>query len=219
MNSKKGYVSTSIPLINALFKFKIFIILSNWIFQGMLYADKTERLFRLLLDGIMTLFFYVILINFISSGYIALIFAFLIAHTFNWIFNGQLFVLGRYIGIKPNKHNDFTNYIEKLKYKVGKNKSIQLVVVYGSMSRKELKESSDLDVRIVRKTGIINGFRACFFGFSERKNALLNRFPLDLYIVDSINPLSKMRFDEVPIIIYDPDNLMKLQYATEVDNA
>ena len=201
MSSKKGYVNTSIPLINLLFKFKIFIILSNWTFQGMLYADKTERLFRLLLDGIMTLVFYVILINFISSGYIALIFAFLIAHTFNWIFNGQLFVLGRYIGIKPNRHETFINYMDELKYRAEKEISIQSVAVYGSMSRKESSESSDLDVRIIRKKGIIHGLRACMFGFYERKWALMNKFPLDLYIVDSIEHLKKIDANENAIIL------------------
>ncbi|MFZ3382337.1 MAG: nucleotidyltransferase domain-containing protein [Candidatus Methanoperedens sp.] len=216
MSSKKGYVDTSIPLINSLLKLKIFIILSNWTFQGMLYADKTERLFRLLLDCLMTIILYAIINQLILGGYLALIFAFLIAHTFNWIFNGQFFVLGRYIGIKPDKHNDFIKFIKEFKFRIEQNKSIQLVVVYGSMARKELKESSDLDVRIVRKKGIINAFKSCFFAFSERKKAFFNRFPLDLYVVDSTNHLSKMRLDEVPIIIYDPDNLMKYITTNEV---
>lgn len=206
MSSKKGYVNTSIPLINSLFKFKIFIILSNWTFQGMLYADKTERLFRLLLDGIITLVLYIIFINFISSGYIALIFSFLIAHTFNWIFNGQLFVLGRYIGIKPNKHNEFEEYLKGLKYRAERTKSIQSVILYGSMSRKDLKNSSDLDVRIIRKKGFLNGLRSCLFGLYERKWAFFNKFPLDLYIIDSVKHLSKLRVDENPIILYDIDN-------------
>ena len=206
MSSKKGYVNTSIPFINSLFKFKIFIILSNWTFQGMLYADKTERLFRLLLDGLMTLVLYVILINFISSGYAALIFAFLIAHTFNWIFNGQLFVLGRYIGIYPNKHEDFEEYLKGLKYRAERAKSIQSVIVYGSMSREELKESSDLDVRIIRKKGFINGLKSCLFGLYERKWALFNKFPLDIYVIDNVKHLCKMRADEIPIILHDLDD-------------
>lgn len=213
MSSKKGYVNTSIPLINALFKFKIFIILSNWTFQGMLYADKTERLFRLLLDGIMTLVFYAILVNFIPNGYIALIFAFLIAHTFNWIFNGQLFVLGRYIGIKPNKHNEFEKYLKGLKYRAESTKSIQSVILYGSISRKDLKNSSDLDVRIIRKKGFLNGLRSCLFGLYERKWAFFNKFPLDLYIIDSVKHLSKLRVDENPIILYDIDNSLNMHLS------
>lgn len=210
MSSKK-YVNTSIPLINALFKFKIFIILSNWTFQGVLYADKTERLFRLLLDGLMALILYVILINFISSGYVALIFAFLIAHTFNWTFNGQLFVLGRYIGIKPNKHEDFEDYLKGLKYRAEGDKSINCVAVYGSLSRNEIKPTSDLDVRIIRKPGIINGLRACMFGLMERSRALFNRFPLDMFVVDNTKHLQKMRDDEAPQILYDPNGILRKQ--------
>jgi predicted nucleotidyltransferase len=203
MSSKDGYVKTSIPMINALFKFKIFIVLSNWIFQGMLYADKTERSFRLLLDGLMTLILYAVFTNFIPSVYIGLTLSFLVAHTVNWIFNGQLFVLGRYLGIKPKKQNEFCKYINELKYRAEREKSIQLVAVYGSLSRKELTESSDLDVRIIRKTGLLNGLKACLFGFSERTRALFDRFPLDLYIIDSKDHLSKIRDDETAILVYD----------------
>lgn len=204
MSSKDGYVKTSIPLINALFKFKLFIVVSNWIFQGMLYADKTERVFRLLLDGLMTLILYAFFINLILDTHIVLIFSFFVAHTVNWIFNGQLFVLGRYVGIKPKKQDKFCIYINELKSRVEREKSIQLVAIYGSLSREELNENSDLDVRIIRKNGFLNGLRACLFGFSERTRALFSRFPLDIYVIDSPNHLLKMRKDESPKILYDP---------------
>ncbi|AKB33064.1 hypothetical protein MSSIH_2374 [Methanosarcina siciliae HI350] len=203
MSSKDGYVKTSIPMINALFKFKIFIVLSNWIFQGMLYADKTERSFRLLVDCLITLVLYAVSTNLIPSAYFGLILSFFVAHTVNWIFNGQLFVLGRYLGIKPKKQNEFCKYINELKYRAEREKSIQLVAVYGSLSRKELSESSDLDVRIIRKRGLLNGLKACLFGFSERTKALFDKFPLDLYVIDSEDHLSKLRDDEAAILIYN----------------
>lgn len=211
MSSKDGYVKTSIPLINALFKFKLFIVVSNWIFQGMLYADKTERAFRLFLDGLMTLILYAVFTNLILGVYTGLTLSFFVAHTVNWIFNGQLFVLGRYVGIKPKKQDEFCNYVNKLKYRAEREKSIQLVAVYGSMSRKQLSESSDLDVRIVRKRGFLNGFKACLFGFSERTRALFSRFPLDMYVIDSPTHLFKLRADEIPEILYDPNNMFRLK--------
>lgn len=201
--SSKSYVKTSIPLINELFKFKFFIVMSNWIFQGMLYADKTERAFRLFLDLLLTLILYLFFINLpldIPAGFA---FSFFAAHTANWIFNGQLFVLGRYLGIKPKKNNEFCKYMNELKNRAEREKSIQLVAVYGSMSRKELNENSDLDVRIIRKEGIFNGLRACLFGLSERTRALFNKFPLDLYIIDSKDHLSKIRKDEIDIILFN----------------
>lgn len=203
MSSKKDYVNTSIPLINALLRYKIFIILSNWTFQGMLYADKTERLFRLSLDVLISVILYGIFFNFISNSYLALILSIIVAHTINWIFNGQLFVLGRYIGIKPNKQNEFCKYIKDLRNRVEREKSIQFVAVYGSLSRNKLSDHSDLDVRIIRKKGFLNGLRACLFGFLERTRALFNKFPLDLYVLDNKNHLSKIRKDEGAIVLYD----------------
>lgn len=209
MSSKKGYVDTSIPLINALLKFKIFIILTNWTFQGMLYADKTERSFRLLLDAIMIIILYSLFVNIIEETYINLIFSFILSHTINWVFNGQLFVLGRYIGIKPNKQDEFYEYSTKIKNRVQREKSIDCVLVYGSLVRREIKSTSDLDMRIIRKSGFVNGIRACFFGMMERSRALFNKFPLDLYVIDSTKHLMKMRFDEMPEVIYDSNNITK----------
>jgi predicted nucleotidyltransferase len=203
MSSKEGYVKTSIPLINSLFKYRFFIIITNWIFQGMLYADKTERSFRLLIDLILIFLLFPVISYLISNLYIVFVLSFFIAHTINWVFNGQLFVLGRYLGIKPNKQNEFLDYLNELKIRVERESSIQFVAAYGSMSREELSDTSDLDVRIIRKDGVINGIRACLFGFKERSKALFNRFPLDLYVIDSKNQLSKMRSDEEPIIIYN----------------
>lgn len=202
MSSKDGYVKTPISFINHLFKFKIFIVLSNWTFQGMLYTDKTERSFRLLLDVVMMLTFYLIFIKLTSNVYIVLIFSFLVAHTFNWIFNGQLFVLGRYLGFKPHKDAEFPTYITKLKEKVEKTTYIQCVFICGSIVRGKLNNNSDLDVRILRKDGVINGLLACSFGLFERTNALFNLFPLDLYIIDSTNHINKISHDECLNIIY-----------------
>jgi predicted nucleotidyltransferase len=90
-----------------------------------------------------------------------------------------------------------------LKYRAERETSIQLIAIYGSMSRKELSESSDLDVRILRKKGFLNGLKACLFGSFERTRSLFNKFPLDLYVIDSKDHLSKTREDETAIVIYD----------------
>lgn len=213
MSSKEGYVKTSIPFINKLFRFKIFIILANWTFQGMLYADKTERSFRLLLDAVMIIILSTIFINLISNVYVVLILSFFVAHTINWIFNGQLFVLGRYIGIKPNKQDEFCKYAKQLTNRAQRKKGIDSIALYGSTSRKQLSKSSDLDVRIIRKTGILNGLNACWFALLERSRAFFNRFPLDVYVLDSTDKLGKIRKDEKPIILYDSNDILAKYYA------
>lgn len=207
MKEGKTYANIDIGFFTPIFEFKVIIILTNWIFQGLLYADRTERAFKIILDMTLTvvLFFAISLPNPI----IRLVIAFLISHTFYWIFNGQLFALAKNFGVVHNEPQRIIDYANGIKERATRDKSIDCVAIYGSLSREEIKPTSDLDVRIIRKSGLINGFNACIFGFKERTIALYHRFPLDLYIIDSTNHLLKIRKDEIPEILYDPKNIMR----------
>jgi hypothetical protein len=116
--------------------------------------------------------------------------------------------LGRYLGLKPCKQGEFGVYTQQLKRRVQRKASIELVLLYGSTSRNELTENSDLDVRIIRKRGLINGLSACWFALCERSWAFINMFPLDIYVLDDGDKLSQMRKDEIPIIIYNSNNIL-----------
>jgi predicted nucleotidyltransferase len=209
MKEGKTYANINIGFLTPIFNFKAVVILTNWVFQGLLYADRTERAFKIILDITLTvvLFFAIPLPNAI----IRLEIAFLISHTFYWIFNGQLFALAKNFGVVHNEPQRIIDYANEIKERATKEKSIACVAVYGSLSREEIKSTSDLDVRIIRKTGFINGFNACMFGFRERNMALFNKFPLDLFVVDSPKHLLNMRSDEIPQLLYDPNNILKKQ--------
>lgn len=194
--------------IHPIFRFKIAIILTNWLFQGILYADKTEKAFKILLDLILATFLCSFLISFISNLPLNFMISLITSHTILFILNGQLFVLARNFDIVHNDPQKIIDYANRLKKRASKEKSINCLVVYGSLVRGEIKPTSDLDVRIIRKSGIINGFRACIFGFKERSRALFFQFPLDMYIIDSPNHLSKLSKDEVPQVLYDPDSIL-----------
>jgi predicted nucleotidyltransferase len=186
---------------------KLSLIFMNWTFQGILYADKTEKAFRVTVDIILTMFFASLIP--ISNNYIDLFVSFLISHSLNWIFNGQLFVLAKNVTKISNNPQKIISYANKLKERSAKEKSINCMLLYGSLVRGEINPTSDLDVRIIRKPGILNGLRACIFGSKERSRAFFSKFPLDMYIIDSPNHLSKMRDDEVPDILYDPNNILR----------
>lgn len=178
---------------------------SSWLFQGVLYMDKTERAFKMLLDLLLFLPLYSVLkwyYGTLLSAFVAVI----LAHTFNWAFNGQIFVLLKILGLINTEEEQFNDYLDNIKKRLEKEKSIYAAAAFGSFSRGEAKKSSDLDIRIVRRPGVINGLRACSFGVFERSRALFKKFPLDLYVVDSKKHLSKLRDDEVPVVLYDPDN-------------
>lgn len=185
---------------------KLSLIFMNWTFQGILYADKTEKAFRVTVDIILTMFFASLIP--ISNNYIDLFVSFLISHSLNWIFNGQLFVLAKNVTKISNNPQKIISYANKLKERSAKEKSINCMLLYGSLVRGEINPTSDLDVRIIRKPGILNGLRASLFGFKERSRAFFHQFPLDMYVVDSPKHLLKMRSDEEPLVLYDTDRVL-----------
>lgn len=80
--------------------------------------------------------------------------------------------------------------------------SIKCMVACGSLSRKEWTPTSDLDVRIVRFPGYVNGLRACWFLMEERTRAMIAKFLLDIYLIDDKSSLQKLNLQEQPIILY-----------------
>lgn len=199
MKEGKTYANIDIGFLTPIFKFKIVVIFTNWIFQGLLYADRTERTFKIILDTALTITLFITIP--IPNVTIRILVAFLISHTLNWIFNGQLFALAKNFDVVHNDPQRIIDYANAITTRASRERSINCVAVYGSLSREEIKTTSDLDVRIIRKSGFINGLRACVFGLMERSRALYNRFPLDMFIVDGTDHLLKMRDDESPIYL------------------
>lgn len=194
------YSDIDIGILSPLLRYRPIVVISNWTFQGTLYADRSERYFRLFSD---LLYFVLIFIIFSNQNTIMRsVLALFLAHTINWIFNGQLFVLLKNFGMVHNDPQIIINYAYDIRDRSSRKDYIECVAVYGSLSRGEIKSTSDLDVRIIRKPGKLNGIKACTFGFIERTRALYYRFPLDLYVVDSKRHLKKLRDDESPIILY-----------------
>lgn len=203
----KTYANIDIGSLNPIFRFKIVALTLNWVFQGLLYADKTEKAFKIALDLALTSLVFISITDF--SFIVRLLVAFLISHTFFWVFNGQLFALLKNFNLVHNTPQRIIDYAGEIKCRASKEASINCVAIYGSISRGEISSTSDLDMRIIRKPGMLNGMRACFFGFAERSRALLNMFPLDLYIIDSKEHLFRLRNDELPLILYDPQGILK----------
>ena len=187
---------------------KFFILLSaNWLFHGLLYMEVTEKLFYLLLDGFLffpLFFFFLNIVNLNLSIFISI----LIAHTIHWLFNGHIYVLFKNFNLLKIKKNRFIEYTKELQYKARKTQCILAVAIFGSLSRGVLTESSDLDVKIIRRSGIKNGFNACLFVFIERSRAFWNKFPLDIYVVDNYDQILN-KSNELPFVLYDPDNIFK----------
>lgn len=188
------------------------IVLINWTFQSLLYMDKTEKAFKLTLDLILFVIFFIILKQFMAI-YAALLISLIIAHTINWIINGHIYALLKTFGVVKTKPDVFIQYLDNLKEKSSKENSILLVATFGSLSREELNENSDLDVRIVRKKGNINGLKTCIFTLMERSWAFFNKFPLDLYLLDNFEEISKLKED--PVLVYSDSVVRRNNYKNQ----
>lgn len=177
-------------------------LLTHWVFQGMLYMDRTERLFKIGLDLGATCILSILLLQVMPLIY-AISAAFILAHSLNLVFNAQLWVVLKHYGYVRLAQDNFDAYARGLSNRMEKEPGLLFAAAYGSLARRQWNPSSDLDVRIVRKAGFLNGFRACVFVMSERTRALFNKFPLDVYLLDSFAPLQSLRDDEIPLILMD----------------
>jgi len=174
----------------------------HWLFQNILQMDRTERLFKLAFDAVLTILFFLFLHQW-ASPFKAILLSWFIAHTVNFLLNGHIFCVLKCFGRVRHNREAFESYLVSLTNRMKAEPSISWAAVYGSLSRGELKNTSDLDVRVIRHPGITNGIRGCFFIMGERTRAHLRQFPLDILLLDSPRLLSRIREDEPPIVLYE----------------
>ncbi|HHV34610.1 MAG TPA: hypothetical protein GXX59_03410 [Syntrophomonadaceae bacterium] len=190
----------------------VILMASSWIFQGVLYMDKTEKAFKVVTELILFTFPLILLLGVLPVIY-ATILSLIICHTMNWILNGQIFVVLKNLKMVSNPPECFRKYINVLARRIEQKNYILAAAAYGSLSKQQLEDSSDLDVRIIRKSGFLNGVKACAFVATERSRALIKRFPLDIYVLDDVHKIEQ-QIDRSeannPVILYDPDMLLKI---------
>jgi predicted nucleotidyltransferase len=125
--------------------------------------------------------------------------AFLVAHSTNFFFNGQLWGVLKCYDLVRWERPRFEAYVAGMAERARGEPAIQALIAYGSLARAEWNPASDLDARIIRAPGWLNGLRACLFLMGERTRALAARFPLDVYVIDSLDTLGRLRRDEIGI--------------------
>jgi predicted nucleotidyltransferase len=184
-------------------------ILVHWVFQGVLNMDRTERLFKIVLDLAATAGLAILLSTRLSL-LPAVGAGFLTAHTLNFLFNGQLWDVLKASRAARHSRAQFVAYVESLAARMRREPAITAAIVCGSVVRGEWHEAADLDLRLLRAPGSLNGLRSCWFLLAERTRALFARFPLDAYVLDNEASLSKLRGDEVKYDLLKPAELGQL---------
>lgn len=201
-------------ILGRLLKTRLAVIASNWVFQGMRYMNIYEISLKLLID---VLFAYV-LFNLLNN-YLDIVWSFiasvLIAHTLNWIFNGHIFVLMRYVAPVPKTAQQFEDFIQQMKTRALKWSSIDGIAIYGSYCRGTLHKYSDLDVRVITRPGVINPIYGAIFCLYLRLLAFFDVFPLDIYACDKMEFLDQLRDDEKPYILIDHSGRLTDRYSQE----
>jgi L-malate glycosyltransferase len=202
------------PLIVRMYQSKFGILFTNWLNQGMLYMLPIEAIFKLWLD-IIFFFFWYFIGNLIGISLIVNVFiAAVLAHTTNWLLNGHFFNLIRFFGYKGIDEIRFVHYPQKMRRRLEKCRYISGVTIYGSLARKgKVSKSSDLDVRLIAKPGMLCAILACFASFRERLIAFFSRYPIDIYIATQEKGLEKLRKDEIPIVLVNNDKFLQQHYG------
>lgn len=199
---------------------KWLFVCSYWLFQGIIHADWTEKFYKIFFTLLFTTIFFLLSIIMLNLSLILnIIIAFFIAHSLNWVVNCNItgnFIHRIKIG-KTNK-NESLNYIEDLAARLDAEFSILCAAAFGSMSRGEFKNNSDLDISFIRRRGFLNSIKALRFLTKEIRWANKNKIPLEAYLGDSIHFFKKRYKDnEYPVVIYDPESIIKNNYKVYLD--
>lgn len=195
---------------------------TNWFFQGIIHADKSEKLYKILFTiffwiVLFTIFFLVFNLHFFKS----ILFGFLISHTLNWFVNNNLFVLlvHRIKWMETTKSKLFNqlfsiqNRLEKLSNKDW----ILYSVSHGGICNGTLNNHSDIDVSLIRKPGVKNMAYAILFYVKEKKYADFKGVPLDIFICDTPeNCIKRSKYQKNPIVILDLDKKVNNFYTDKL---
>lgn len=196
-DAPKTYASVSSPILRLILRTTPGRMASHWTFQGVIYMDPTERMFKLGADLVATCVFIAITRPYIRSLGSRAALGFVAAHSLNFALNSHALAAMKWRGQRFGRETTDA-FIPDMARRLGSTRGVQGLFVYGSLSRGQGSDSSDLDVRVLRQPGPWNGFWVCMAVAKERFLALLKGVPLDIFVWDSIDRATSMRADEQP---------------------
>jgi hypothetical protein len=202
-------------LLQPLLQSKWGALLIHWGAQGFFNMDRTDRMLKMSLDIVGTGILGLVFRSFLTA-YLAVPLAAVVAHTLNFVFNAHPWVVLKHFGTGHYNKKDMMIYTQALGERAASCSAVLGAGVWGGFARREHADpdTPDVDVRVIRHPGFINGIRSGWFVLVERSRANWQKFPLDVYLVDEMHSLSHLRQDEVPIILCDADGLLHQRYPS-----
>mgnify|MGYP001099176109 CR=1 FL=1 len=193
-----------------------FILLTNWLFQGVRGMDAKELSFRiLLLAGSTTGIALFIHAQAGTAPSTALALGLLISHTLNFLVNGQFWVCLRYCPAYRREPRSLTRSVSALVSDVQRQSWLSEAVIIGSLARQATLPGAraDIDLRLVFPPGIGNWLRTNLLLLRLRAKAFVAGLPLDLYAYE--HPATLRRFDQAePLgIVLDREARLRRGFA------
>lgn len=162
------------------------VLLVNWVHQGFLSLGKTDRIGKILIEGLLAAAAFLVLaaattLPLISTTLLSLG----IAHTGNWILNSNVHAARRAGGRFRTSKDRLTTELERL---VGRlmHARVAGALLGGSGLQGGWDSTSDLDVHVVRRLGPWGALAGVWAVLKERSRAFFARFPLDIYLEDPV---------------------------------
>jgi predicted nucleotidyltransferase len=179
----------------------------GWLLQVLHSTDRTERWLRVGTEVLLiaALWYFLECVGYFSECYLQLFWAFLIVHSLSWFFIGNFWVymLDSFLWVRNPGLEGVLSFVNFARRLFVNSDACDAVLIYGSMCRGAFHGRSDLDLRIIRKPGLLLGMKAIIVGYVVRVLAAIRKIPVDLQVVDSLEFLIKqMRADERPITVY-----------------
>ncbi len=180
------------------------ILAVNWLFQGMRGMQRKELAFRLLLEAAVAL---LLLPPATATGLAppaALALALAVAHTLNFLVNGQFWVCLRYA---PSWRRDpavLATFLAAAERRLRGLPWLEEAFCIGSLGAGGTPgPRSDLDLRLVFPPGFRNWWRTNLLLLELRGRAAISAVPLDLYAGDDLAPLARLRPGEPVLLLCD----------------
>ena len=187
-----------------------FTVASYFVFQGTRYMSWGERSYKLGLTIV-----FALLLMFAGLHPLP---ALLFGHLLNFLLNGQLPVLMRYVLSDVDMTRaKVGKALEKLERTAGRFGVVD-ILVFGSFSRHSMKPTSDLDLRFYHRPDFLSAFLAYIYAAYIRLWANLNFIPIDVFCFSQAAFLDRMRADENPALLFAADEMRrKYPNAQNVD--
>jgi hypothetical protein len=177
------------------------IFFRNWVFQGALYMEWRELVFRISIELLTALVFFLLLSGVVGIKWVML-FSIMLAHTVMWVFCGHIWALslGPNRRLARNNPGEILAYLNSLYARVNRVSAIKGCVVFGSLSQGKFTENSDLDILCCPQKGFLNCIIAFSVGMRERTIAFFKHMPVEIYFYD-ISAFEQVGDKERPILM------------------